>query len=95
MNTYKIPTEVQSELKISKSIYLVDLFFLMGLVLFRFVTLQFVHSSLTMIYTLFLIGFGLFMVIRPRTNPQKRMYQAMYYALGRKKDSYIATDYDK
>jgi hypothetical protein len=36
----------------------------------------------------------LFMIIRPSTNPQKRMYHAIVYAVLRKKDSYCAIDYE-
>lgn len=95
MRTYRIPREVTSELKITKSIYLFDLLLLIGLVLFRFMTVQYVHSDLKLWYTLFLVAFGAFMIIRPKTNPQKRMYQAMYYAILRKKDTYSSIDYSK
>ncbi|WP_341963641.1 DUF5592 family protein (plasmid) [Planococcus maritimus] len=95
MNNYKIPTEVSSELKISKSIYLFDLMFIIFLILFRFVTIDYVHSDFKIWYTIFLFSFGLFMIIRPKTNPQKRMYQAMYYAIIRKKNTYSPIDYSK
>lgn len=95
MRNYKIPTEVSSELKISKSIYLFDLMLIVFLILFRFMTIDYVHSDFRIWYTIFLIAFGLFMIIRPKTNPQKRMYQAMYYAIVRKKNTYTAIDYSK
>lgn len=95
MRNYKIPTEVSSELKISKSIYLFDLMLIVFLILFRFMTIDYVHSDFGIWYTIFLIAFGLFMIIRPKTNPQKRMYQAMYYAIVRKKNTYTAIDYSK
>lgn len=94
-NNYRIPNEVSSELKITKSIYLFDLFLIIGLVLFRFITVGHVHSDFQWFYTLFLIAFGVFMVIRPKTNPKKRMYQAMYYALIRKKSTFTAIDYSE
>lgn len=37
--------------------------------------------------------FGLFMIARPTTNPQKRMFHAILYAFVRKKDNYSAIDY--
>lgn len=95
MRNYRIPTDVSSELKISKSIYLFDLILLIFIILFRAVTIKYVHSDYTLWYTLFLIGFGIFMIIRPKTNPKKRMYQAMHYALVRRKNSYSAIDYSK
>jgi len=95
MKTYRIPNEVESELKISKMIYLFDLFLIIGIILFRIMTLRYIHSDLEWYYTGFLIAFGLFMIIRPKTNPKKRMYNAMYYALVRKKDTYTAIDYNQ
>lgn len=94
MRTYRIPREVTTELKISKAIYLFDLLLIISLILIRFVTIGYVHSSLQIWYTVFLIGFGIFMIIRPATNPKKRMYHAMYYAFIRKKNTYCAIDYE-
>lgn len=95
MRTYRIPNEVTSELKVSKSIYLFDLMLIVGLVLFRFITIPYVHSKLTVLYTIFLILFGVFMVIRPKSNPHRKMFHAIYYAIVRKKDTYCAIDYTK
>jgi Family of unknown function (DUF5592) len=93
MRTYRIPREVTSELKITKSIYLFDLLLIIALVLLRFITVQYVHSDLRVWYTIFLFAFGVFMIIRPKSNPQKRMYHAMYYAIVRKKNTYCSIDY--
>ncbi|MCP3763733.1 DUF5592 family protein [Domibacillus sp. A3M-37] len=95
MRTYRIPNEVASELKISRSIYLFDLFLIMSLILIRYMTIPLVHSDFHMLYTLFLISFGVFMIIRPKTNPKKRMYQAMYFSIVRKKDTYSSIDYSE
>lgn len=95
MRTYRIPNEVASELKISRSIYLFDLFLIMSLILIRYLTIPLVHSDFYMLYTLFLITFGVFMIIRPKTNPKKRMYEAMYYSIVRKKDTYSSIDYSE
>lgn len=95
MRSYKIPTEVTSELKISKSIYLFDLMLIVFLILFRVATIDYVHSDFRIWYTIFLFSFGLFMIIRPKTNPKKRMYQAMYFAIVRKKNTYSSIDYSK
>lgn len=94
MRTYRIPNEISTELKINKVLYLFDLLFVIGLILFRMVALPFIHSTLTLYFNLFIFLFGLFMLIRPSTNPQKRMYHAIYYAVIRKKDYYSAMDYE-
>lgn len=94
MRSYRIPNEISTELKINKMLYLFDLLFIIGLIVFRMMALPFIHSSLTIYFTLLLIVFGLFMIVRPTTNPQKRMFHAILFALVRKKDSYSAIDYE-
>lgn len=94
MRTYRIPNEISTELKINKMLYLFDLLFIIGLIVFRMIALPFIHSSLTWYFTIFLIIFGLFMIVRPTTNPQKRMFHAILYAIVRKKDSYSSIDYE-
>ncbi len=32
-------------------------------------------------------------IIRPVTNPKKRIYEALYLAVRRRKDTYLAIDY--
>ncbi|MGM9988805.1 MAG: DUF5592 family protein [Bacillaceae bacterium] len=95
MRTYRIPSEVAAELKINKFLYLFDLLFIISLIVFRMIAIQFVHPDLEWWFTSFLLLFGLFMIIRPTTNPQKRMFHAIYYALIRKKDTYISVDYSE
>lgn len=93
MRSYRIPNEVSTELKINKFLYLFDLLFIIALIIFRQITIPLIHSSLSIYYTIFIALFGLFMIIRPSSNPQKRMYQTLLYALIRKKDNYSAIDY--
>ncbi len=95
MRIYQIPNEITTELKINKALYLFDLFLIIGLIVFRMIALPFVHASLIWPFTIFLVLFGLFLIIRPTTNPQKRMNQAILYALVRKKDTYSAIDYEE
>lgn len=93
MRTYRIPSEITTELRINKMLYLFDLLFIIGLIVFRMIALPFIHSSLEWYFTIFLAIFGLFMIIRPSTNPQRRMFHAILYALFRKKDSYCSIDH--
>ncbi|WP_214818410.1 DUF5592 family protein [Exiguobacterium sp. s59] len=92
MRNYRIPNEVTTELKINKMLYLHDFLFLVGLIVLRLVTLPFIPSVLHIPFTVFLVVFGLFMVLRPTTNPQKRMVHALYYTLIKRKDTYLALD---
>src|SRR5699024_591808 len=90
---YKIPNEVTTELKINKVLYLFDLLFLISIIVFRQITLPFIHSRFSIYYTIFLALFAVFMLIRPASNPKKRMYQTLIYIIVRKKDDYSAIDY--
>ena len=87
---YRIPNEVTTELKINKMLYLYDLLFLVALIIVRLIALPFIPDVLHLPFTCFLVGFGLFLVIRPTTNPEKRMVHVLYYALIKKKDTYMA-----
>ncbi len=95
MRTYRIPSEISTELKINKMLYLFDLFLIIGVIVFRMIALPLIHSSLHWYFTFFLMAFGLFMVIRPNTNPQKRMFHAIYYAFIKRKDTYCSIDFSK
>lgn len=95
MRMYRIPNEISTELKINKMLYLFDLLLIIGLIVFRMIALPFVHASLEWWFTGFIVLFGLFMIIRPTTNPKKRMFQAIYYAFVKKKDTYCSIDFEK
>ncbi|QKE76049.1 DUF5592 family protein [Bacillus sp. UNCCL81] len=92
MANYRIPKEVTSELKINKAIYLFDLFFIMGLLLGAMVLGNLVITSLKQFFYVFVGIVGLVFILRPYTNPQKRMYQAVLIAASRKKETYCAID---
>src|SRR5699024_11659043 len=89
----KIPNEVTTELKINKVLYLFDLLFLISIIVFRQITLPFIHSRFSIYYTIFLALFAVFMLIIHASNPKKRMYQTLIYIIVRKKNDYSAIDY--
>lgn len=93
MAMYRIPQNVSSELKINKALYLTDLFLLMGLLLFTFVMSNVVHSSLILFFYGFMAIVAGLTIIRPATNPKKRIFEAIYFAIRRRKDTYTAIDY--
>ena len=94
MRNYQIPTSISTELKIAKWMYLTDLFLLIGLLLFRQSTVSLVSDRLVIPYTIFIACVGLFLIVRPSHNPEKRMYHAVLYAIIRKKDTYVSIDKD-
>lgn len=95
MRIYKIPTEVSTELRINKFIYLTDLLVLFGLFTLRMMTINYIHSDFRWPFTIFLVIVGILLIIRPFSNPQKRMLEALLYALARKRDTFCAIDYSK
>lgn len=95
MRTYRIPKEISTELKINKSLYLFDLMLLLSLLVFRMALSNLVHPSLSWWFTIFVVVLGVFLIIRPSSNPQKRMYQSIYLAIIRRKDTYKSIDYEE
>jgi hypothetical protein len=92
MANYRIPKEIQTELKINKALYLFDLLFMVSLFMLAMVLGNLVHSSLRIPFYIFMGVIGVVSIIRPFTNPKKRMYQAVFIALSRKTDTYCAID---
>lgn len=95
LQSYKIPTEVSTELRINKFIYLTDLLLLFGLFTLRMLTIDYIHSDYRWYFTIFLVIVGIILVIRPFSNPKKRMLEALLYALARNKNTFSAIDYNQ
>lgn len=93
LRSYKIPTEVSAELRLNKFLYLTDLLILFGLFTLRMITINYIHSKLQLPFTFFLVIVGVILIIRPISNPKKRMFEAVLYALVRKRDTFTAVDY--
>jgi hypothetical protein len=92
MANYRIPKEISTELKINKALYLFDLLFMVALLVLAMVLGNVVHDSLRIPFYIFMGIIGIVSIIRPFTNPKKRMYQAIFIAFSRKKDTYCAID---
>lgn len=92
MANYRIPKEITTELKINKALYLFDLLFMVALLVVAMTLGNIVHSSLRLPFYFFMGIIGVISIIRPFTNPKKRMYQAIYIAFSRRKDTYCAID---
>ncbi|MGG2088284.1 DUF5592 family protein [Priestia aryabhattai] len=95
MENYNMPEEISTELKINKSLYLFDLFFIIGLLMVTMMLRFFNHPTLQILFYIFMSIFGMLMIIRPSTNPKKRMYEALLLTLVRKKSTYCAIDRDE
>jgi len=93
MANYRIPKEVTVELKINKALYLTDLILLIGLLVLTMVLKSFIYTSLLIPFYIFMIILAFLCIIRPASNPKKRIYQAIYFAVVRRKDTYSPIDY--
>ena len=94
MNTYLIPQEIKTETMLGKGIYFVDLvvIFLIYYVMDFFKPL--VHPLLQLPYMAFTLLIGLILTRRLRANPEKRMYQSLYYYLARDKKVYHRREWE-
>lgn len=93
MANYRIPKEISSELKINKALYLTDLFILLGTLLITYVMARIVYPPFQWFFYAFMGIVAVLMIIRPASNPKKRMYQAIYLAVLKKNDTYSPIDY--
>ena len=82
---YLIPKELNSKIKITRSLHLKQfLLFLSGMgIVFLFDSL--VYPRLVLVYYVFSALTLLFLLAPARHNPERYNYQAIYYALTRKK----------
>ncbi|MDC2867804.1 DUF5592 family protein [Bacillus sp. BP-3] len=95
MANYRIPKEIRTELKINKVLYLFDLLFLIGLIVFTMITKTLIHPMLQIPYYIFMLVIGIALIVRPNSNPQKRMYEALIIAMTRKRSTYCAIDQEQ
>lgn len=88
MSKYQIPNDIITELKLYKAIYLFDFFIVMGMAVIIFQLRTWVHPSFQLIYFVFMIILTLTLLIRPRSNPKMRMYQAVFLAVLRNRGTF-------
>ncbi|MGE6619815.1 DUF5592 family protein [Bacillus mycoides] len=44
---------------------------------------------------MFMLIVGVILIVRPNTNPQKRMFEVLFIALARKRSTYCAIDQEQ
>ncbi|MEK4306887.1 MULTISPECIES: DUF5592 family protein [Oceanobacillus] len=94
MANYRIPKNVSSELKLNKALYLTDLGVLITVLVLTIILNNVVHESYTWFFYGFMVCVAGALIIRPASNPKKRMYVAIYLSLRKRKDTYCAIDYE-
>ncbi|MGL5085540.1 MAG: DUF5592 family protein [Clostridium sp.] len=82
---YIIPKEISTEIKFSKSIYLKDFLISIIALMVSVVFSSMVYEPIVPFYYVFVVIGTLILLSKSRANPQKRLYESIYYSL--KKDS--------
>lgn len=88
MNAYLIPQEIKSETMVGLGFYMMDIV----IIVFIFYIMNFfsdlIHPLVQIPYMFLSIVIGIILTRRLKANPDKRLYQSLYYYLRRDKKIY-------
>lgn len=85
---YVLPKEIVSSMKFTKNLYLFDIVFVGCILLISWLLSFLVYAPLIVIYYLFTTCMAITLTSKSKTNPKKRKYQSIYYALIRNRKAY-------
>ena len=92
MSKYIIPNDIKTELKMYKEIYMFDFWVTLGTLGASWALARLIEPGFKIPFYLFMVVVIITLLSRPRSNPKKRMYQAMSYALNRSRQTYQSID---
>lgn len=92
MKQYSIPSEIKSEVKLSKYIFLLDTVIIGIIGIIAWGTKGLVYVPLQIPYLIYSGIIGFFLIIRPSGNPGKRNYQVLLMVLKRDRNHYHSID---
>ncbi|MBM0067959.1 DUF5592 family protein [Alkalicoccobacillus gibsonii] len=92
MSKYIIPNDIKTEIKMYKEIYMFDFWMVVGTVVISWALGRLIEPGFKIPFYLFMVVVIVTLLCRPRSNPKKRMYQAMTYALNRSRQTYQSID---
>ena len=92
MSKYVIPNDIKTEMKMYKEIYMFDFLISLGMVGVTWILARFIEPSFKIPFYLFMVVVVITLLSRPRSNPKKRMYQAMFLSLNRSRQTYQSVD---
>ena len=92
MSKYVIPNDIKTELKMYKEIYMFDFWMTLGTLGASWGLARFIEPGFKLPFYLFMVVVIITLLCRPRSNPKKRMYQAMSFALNRSRQTYQSVD---
>lgn len=75
--------EFRTESRIWLFLYVKDFFILVFFGIIGFTLKSMVHSRLGTAFTIFNIGVGILFIIKPKSNPGKRLYETIFIMLSR------------
>ena len=91
---YIIPSEISSETKIYKNIYLIDMIFIFISFFLTVLLSSIVSSKVVIAYYVFSFALTLFLIMRSTSNPGLRNYKAIYLMVIRNKNTYHSLDWN-
>lgn len=85
---YVLPKEIVSSMKFTKNLYLFDIVFVGCILLIAWLFSILVYPPLYVIYYIFTFCVAIILTSKSKTNPKKRKFQSIYYALIRNRKAY-------
>lgn len=90
-----VPLDVKTRKKISAKIYLFDFVFLIAAATFALMTQDLVIPPLRIVYIGFVLLVGVYLTRPSNNNPDKRIYQSMWFFLRRPRTAYIPVETER
>lgn len=89
---FEIPEEINSEIKVFKSVYLFDLVIVLLSLVFASITSAVIYPALTIPYYIFVGVSILFLVAKSPSNPGMRNYRTIYLLFTKDSNTYYKID---
>lgn len=90
---YLIPKEIKSEIKLQWGFFVKDLIVIGIMAGWGWMTASFFAREIdSLIYILINAAFGVFLILKPASNPQKRNYQVIYLIFAQDRKKYKSFD---
>lgn len=85
---YPIPKEIASEIKFTRNFYMKDILIIGFCLLFAMWFDKYISIAFRPFFLIFMVITGIIAVIRPPSNPQKRMYEIIWLTILKEKTTY-------
>ena len=86
---YSIPKEIKSEIKLKWGFFLKDIIVVVGMLGWGWGTKSFFEHEINPFFYILVNGiFGIFLILKPYNNPQKRNYQLLGLVFKQDKKKY-------